>query len=41
MYFYTDNGSQSQQLVGTSSYAVTFPKGAASACEGLLVVDGI
>ncbi len=27
MYFYTDNDTQSQQLVGTSSYAVTFPKG--------------
>src|SRR5262249_41717245 len=27
MYFYTDNDSQSQQLVGKSSYAVTFPKG--------------
>jgi hypothetical protein len=27
MYFYTDNDSQMQQLVGKSSYAVTFPKG--------------
>ena len=27
MYFYTDNDSQSQQLVGKSSYAVTLPKG--------------
>jgi hypothetical protein len=27
MYFYTDNDSQLQQLVGKSSYAVTFPKG--------------
>jgi hypothetical protein len=27
MYFYTDNDSNSQQLVGESSYAVTFPKG--------------
>jgi hypothetical protein len=27
MYFYTDNDTQGQQLVGTSSYAVTFPKG--------------
>ena len=27
MYFYTDNDTQSQQLVGKSSYAVTFPKG--------------
>jgi hypothetical protein len=27
MYFYTDNDSNSQQLVGKSSYAVTFPKG--------------
>ena len=27
MYFYTDNDSQSQQLTGKSSYAVTFPKG--------------
>ncbi len=27
MYFYTDNDSQSQQLVGESAYAVTFPKG--------------
>jgi hypothetical protein len=27
MYFYTDNDSQSQHLVGKSSYAVTFPKG--------------
>jgi hypothetical protein len=27
MYFYTDNDTQSEQLVGTSSYAVTFPKG--------------
>jgi len=26
MYFYTDNDSQLQQLVGKSSYAVTFPK---------------
>ena len=27
MYFYTDNDSQLRQLVGTSSYAVTFAKG--------------
>ena len=27
MYFYTDNNSNSQQLVGETSYAVTFPKG--------------
>ena len=27
MYFYTDNDTQLQQLVGKSSYAVTFPKG--------------
>jgi len=27
MYFYTDNDSNSRQLVGQSSYAVTFPKG--------------
>ena len=27
MYFYTDNDSQLQQLVGKSSYEVTFPKG--------------
>jgi hypothetical protein len=27
MYFYTDNDSQSQQLVGKTSYAVTFQKG--------------
>jgi len=27
MYFYTDNDTQLKQLVGTSSYAVTFPKG--------------
>jgi len=27
MYFYTDNDSDSRQLVGESSYAVTFPKG--------------
>jgi len=27
MYFYTDNDSQLKQLVGESSYAVTFPKG--------------
>jgi hypothetical protein len=27
MYFYTDIDTQLQQLVGTSSYAVTFPKG--------------
>jgi hypothetical protein len=27
MYFYTDNDSQLQQLVGKSSYAVTFPNG--------------
>src|SRR5271166_7048369 len=27
MYFYTDNDSELQQLVGKSSYAVTFPKG--------------
>lgn len=27
MYFYTDNDSQLQQLVGELSYAVTFPKG--------------
>jgi hypothetical protein len=27
MYFYTDNDSESQQLVGESSYAVTFQKG--------------
>ena len=27
MYFYTDNDSQFEQLVGESSYAVTFPKG--------------
>jgi hypothetical protein len=27
MYFYTDNDTQSKQLVGTSSYAVTFAKG--------------
>jgi hypothetical protein len=27
MYFYTDNDTNSQQLVGGSSYAVTFPKG--------------
>jgi hypothetical protein len=27
MYFYTDNDTASQQLVGESSYAVTFPKG--------------
>ena len=27
MYFYTDNDTNSQQLVGQSSYAVTFPKG--------------
>jgi hypothetical protein len=27
MYFYTDNDSQLQQLVGKSSYTVTFPKG--------------
>jgi hypothetical protein len=27
MYFYTDNDTQLHQLVGTSSYAITFPKG--------------
>jgi hypothetical protein len=27
MYFYTDNDTQLKQLVGTSLYAVTFPKG--------------
>ena len=27
MYFYTDNDTQLQQLVGESSYTVTFPKG--------------
>jgi hypothetical protein len=27
MYFYTDNDTQLQQLVGKSSYTVTFPKG--------------
>jgi len=27
MYFYTDNDTKLQQLVGTSSYAVTFAKG--------------
>ena len=27
VYFYTSNDSQSQPLVGTSSYEVTFPKG--------------
>jgi hypothetical protein len=27
MYFYTDNDTQLQQLVGTSSYALTFQKG--------------
>jgi hypothetical protein len=27
MYFYTDNDSKLQQLVGNSSYEVTFPKG--------------
>jgi hypothetical protein len=27
MYFYTDNDTRSQQLVGKSSYEVTFPKG--------------
>ena len=27
MYFYTDTDSKLQQLVGSSSYAVTFPKG--------------
>lgn len=27
MYFYTDNDSQSQQLVGEYSYVITFPKG--------------
>ena len=27
MYFYTDNDTQWQQLVGKSSYTVTFPKG--------------
>jgi hypothetical protein len=27
MYFYTDNDSQLRQLVGTSSYTVTFPAG--------------
>jgi len=27
MYFYTDNDSQRQQLMGESSYIVTFPKG--------------
>jgi hypothetical protein len=27
LYFYTDNDTQLKQLVGTSAYAVTFPKG--------------
>jgi hypothetical protein len=27
MYFYTDNDTQSEQLIGMASYAITFPKG--------------
>jgi hypothetical protein len=34
MYFYTDNDSQSQQFVGTSSYAVTFAKGQLPSVRG-------
>ena len=41
MYFYTDNDSQLQQLVGESSYTVTFPNGRAAARQGLLVPDDV
>ncbi len=35
MYFYTDNDSRLQQLVGKSSYTVTFPKGQLPPVKGL------
>ena len=34
MYFYTDNDTALQQLVGQSSYAVTFPKGGLPPVKG-------
>ena len=41
MYFYTDNDSNSRQLVGEFLLRRHVPQGRASAGEGLLVIDGL